>query len=173
MTVDDTTSSAADNGPSTMLRLEAITKSYGNKTVLHDVDLDVRQGETVCIIGPSGSGKSTLLRCANLLETPDSGTRTLADVVYFPLGRGAGPLRELRTRTAMVFQDFQLYPHSPRENIAMAPRWELVVAEARARADRPLERVGPSEFGDRKPGGPAAAREDRPPWRWSRGCWVR
>ena len=60
-----------------MLKLKGIKKSFEGKTVLDGIDLEVKRGEVVAIIGPSGTGKSTLLRCINLLEIPDSGTVTL------------------------------------------------------------------------------------------------
>ena len=60
-----------------MLKLKGIKKSFEGKTVLDGIDLEVKRGEVVAIIGPSGTGKSTLLRCINLLEMPDEGTVTL------------------------------------------------------------------------------------------------
>ena len=62
---------ASSGGP--MLRLENIHKRFGELEVLRGIDLDISQGEVVCILGPSGSGKSTLLRCVNLLEPPEQG----------------------------------------------------------------------------------------------------
>ena len=57
----------------TVVRLEGVTKSFGENVVLRDIDLEVTSGEVLVVIGPSGSGKSTLLRCVNLLEPVDSG----------------------------------------------------------------------------------------------------
>src|SRR5438105_2314767 len=68
------------------LRAHSLSKSFGARAVLRDVDLDVARGETVVIIGASGSGKTTLLRCVSHLETPDNGT---VDVDGRPIGRVA------------------------------------------------------------------------------------
>ena len=70
------------------LRVEGLTKTFGTKTVLRDVDLKVRKGETVVVIGASGSGKTTLLRCINHLEAPSAG---VVDVDGQPVGRVAIP----------------------------------------------------------------------------------
>ena len=57
-----------------MIKIEHLSKNFGDLEVLRDINLEVKEGEVVCIIGPSGSGKSTLLRCINRLETPSGGT---------------------------------------------------------------------------------------------------
>ena len=150
---------------SPVLRMKGITKSYGDKTVLHGVDLEILKGETVCLIGPSGSGKSTLLRCANLLEWPDSGEVCLSGTTYYPAPKKRrGSLLGLRTGTAMVFQDFQLFPHlTATENVTLAP---IIVGglskeEARDRAVRLLDRVGLGDLGDRKPGQLSGGQQQR------------
>ena len=56
-----------------MIKIEHLSKNFGDLEVLKDINLEVKEGEVVCIIGPSGSGKSTLLRCINQLETPSGG----------------------------------------------------------------------------------------------------
>ena len=80
------------------------------------IDLDVRRGEVVVIMGPSGSGKTTLIRCLNFLEEPDAG-RVRVCGMEIPCGGKiksrdrARQIREIRTRAAMVFQHFNLFPH--------------------------------------------------------------
>ncbi|MFN8015785.1 MAG: amino acid ABC transporter ATP-binding protein [Acidimicrobiia bacterium] len=96
-----------------------LKKSFGDKTVLTDINLEVSEKEVVCIIGPSGSGKSTLLRCFTQLETIDSGTLIVLDTDIVTL-KGK-ELNTLRTNVGMVFQQFNLFPHMKvRENITMA-----------------------------------------------------
>jgi polar amino acid transport system ATP-binding protein len=141
---------------------QRICKAFGGIEVLRDIDLDVAQGETVCILGPSGSGKSTFLRCLNWLEEPSSG-RVLLDGE--PIGRLPGPngqprpmsARELaaaRTRVSMVFQHFALWPHlTALGNVVEAPIHVLgrskpeVLAEGR----RLLDRVGLADHADAYP----------------------
>src|SRR5687767_12067690 len=86
-----------------VVRLEEVTKSFGDNVVLRDIDLEVSTGEVLVVIGPSGSGKSTLLRCVNLLEPLDSGR------IWFEgediTGRGTD-VSAVRQRIGIVFQQF-------------------------------------------------------------------
>ena len=92
-----------------MLEIEHIRKSFGELEVLRDVSLSVEKGDVVAILGPSGSGKTTLLRCANFLETADSGTLRF-DGESFDLGRLARKdIARLRRKTAFVFQNYNLF----------------------------------------------------------------
>jgi polar amino acid transport system ATP-binding protein len=113
-----------------MIEFQAVSKWYGPRRVLADIDLKVGAGEVVVACGPSGSGKSTLLRCVNGLEPVQRG-RVVVDGV--PLDApGADPLR-LRASIGMVFQAFNLYPHmTALDNIALAP--VIVRRQPRARA---------------------------------------
>ncbi len=97
-----------------MVKAEAVTKRFGSVLALRGVDLEVRRGEVVCLIGPSGSGKSTFLRCVNHLEKVDSGRLTVdGELVGYRRARGKLyelPEREICRRRAdigMVFQSFQ------------------------------------------------------------------
>ena len=124
------------------IRAEGLVKRYGDHTVLKDIDLDVAQGEVVCVIGPSGSGKSTLLRCLNLLERPTAGRVFLGDDEMTAPG---APVDRLRSRLGMVFQSFNLFPHrTVLDNLTMAPVSVRGVdrQEARERARALLARVG-------------------------------
>jgi polar amino acid transport system ATP-binding protein len=101
-----------------MVAIEGLRKSFGPLEVLRGIDLSVRRGEVVCLLGPSGSGKSTLLRCINLLEQP-AGGRISIDGQPVPYekdrtkggGRSQRALCDLRAQIGMVFQHFNLWPH--------------------------------------------------------------
>lgn len=102
-----------------MIRLENIHKSFGKLEVLHGIDLEVKEGEKVVIIGPSGSGKSTLIRCINLLEKPEQGAVYVDQV---NLLSNTQQLSRVRQSMGMVFQQFNLYPHmTVLENLMLAP----------------------------------------------------
>ena len=101
-----------------MIRLEKVNKYFGDLHVLKDVDLQVKEGEKLVIIGPSGSGKSTTVRCMNFLEEPTSGH------VYID-GKeltSKNKVKLVRETTSMVFQSFNLYPHmTVLKNLTLAP----------------------------------------------------
>ena len=103
-----------------LLDAAALWKRFGSVDVLQGVDLSVRAGECLVLLGPSGSGKSTLLRCLNLLEPIDSGRILFqgVDIAGTPR-RGAAIIRQ---RMGMVFQNFELFAHlSALDNVALAP----------------------------------------------------
>jgi polar amino acid transport system ATP-binding protein len=127
-----------------MVRLEGVEKSFGELRVLDGIDLEVRQGEVVCVVGPSGSGKSTLLRCINLLAPPDAGRIFLQGIEITGAGHDEG-VNIVRRRVGMVFQTFNLFPHKNAiENVMMAPATVLNRGpdEGRRRAEELLRRVG-------------------------------
>jgi len=102
------------------LELRGVIKRFGNMTVCDNIDLDVEQGQMVCLIGASGAGKSTLLRCINLLEPVEDGAIYLdgKDIAE----PGLNP-QIVRARIGMVFQSFNLFPHmTALENAMLAPR---------------------------------------------------
>ena len=91
-----------------MLQIQNLGKSYGELDVLKDINLDVKKGEVIALIGPSGSGKSTMLRCVNQLEMPTKG-----DILFQGksiLGKNVN-INEVRQHLGMVFQHFNLFPH--------------------------------------------------------------
>jgi len=133
-----------------MVKLEGIHKRFGELEVLKGVDLELKRGEVVCVLGPSGSGKSTLLRCVNLLEPPERGEIFIEghDICKGP-GSGKGEasweLDFVRQRVGIVFQQFNLFPHKTAlENVTMAKEKVLDrdAKEARAKGAALLERVG-------------------------------
>jgi polar amino acid transport system ATP-binding protein len=143
------------------IQARRIRKSFGPKTVLKDIDLDIASGEVCCIIGPSGSGKSTLLRCINGLETVDSGVLKVngenfgyyeTDNAFHALSPKKLALQ--RTRVGMVFQQFNHFPNmTARDNVMAGP--VLVKGadkkQSAQRAQELLTSVGLGAFGDRYP----------------------
>lgn len=102
-----------------MIKISNLQKRFDDLEVLRDVNIDVAEGEVVCIIGPSGSGKSTLLRCINQLETPTAG-----EIEYDgkSITGGEMKLRDFREEVGMVFQRFNLFPmKTVLENVMLAP----------------------------------------------------
>ncbi|SDL66701.1 amino acid ABC transporter ATP-binding protein [Tessaracoccus oleiagri] len=125
--------------------VHGIHKNFGTKPVLRGIDLRVAQGEVVAVIGPSGSGKSTLLRCLNLLETPDSGTIRIGDASVDAARIGRREAARLRSKTAMVFQSYNLFRNrtvlqNVSDSITLRRRASRTEAERTGR--ELLERVG-------------------------------
>jgi general L-amino acid transport system ATP-binding protein len=103
-----------------MIRLEGVSKWFGDFQALKDVNLTVGRQEVVVVCGPSGSGKSTMIRCINRLESHDGG-RVVVDGIE--LSDDIRNIQEVRREVGMVFQQFNLFPHlSVLENITLAPR---------------------------------------------------
>ncbi|USS88573.1 amino acid ABC transporter ATP-binding protein [Fructilactobacillus hinvesii] len=125
-----------------MIKFTDVQKYYGSFHALHDINLEIKDGETVVLIGPSGSGKSTLLRTINGLETVESG-QLIVDGQ--DVASSATNLNKLRTNVGMVFQHFNLYNNKTiLENITLAPKIVLKRSDQENRevAERLLERVG-------------------------------
>ena len=134
-----------------IILMEDIVKRFGSFTALHEVNLEVRQGEVLMIIGPSGSGKSTLLRCINILERPTSG-RVIVDGME--LTNPGVDINKVRAEVGMVFQRFELFPHlSVVENITLAQRTvrKRGKAEAESVAHDLLHKVGIPDKADKYP----------------------
>src|SRR5659263_361278 len=91
-----------------LVEVRAVRKAFGSFEALRGVDLDIRRGEKVALVGASGSGKSTLCRCINRLETITSGSITIDGQ---PLPQEGKALADLRAQVGMVFQAFNLFPH--------------------------------------------------------------
>ncbi|KDR96293.1 amino acid ABC transporter ATP-binding protein, PAAT family [Peptoclostridium litorale DSM 5388] len=92
-----------------MIKVENLKKSFGDIQVLKGVDIEIQKGEVVAVIGPSGTGKSTLLRCMNYLETPDAGVISIGDLTVYAKSAAKNDIHELRKRTSMVFQSYNLF----------------------------------------------------------------
>ena len=138
-----------------------LRKSFGSFEALRGIDLEIAEGEVVCIIGPSGSGKSTLIRCINRLE--EFSTESEIRVADIPVAAGA-TLAKVRAEVGMVFQSFNLFPHlTVRRNVMLAPMRVrgASVAEAGERADKLLKRVGISEQADKYPGTLSGGQQQR------------
>ncbi|MEG0477129.1 MAG: amino acid ABC transporter ATP-binding protein [Raoultibacter sp.] len=143
---DEKQTKAAPDADKPVVRICDLYKSFDDNEVLCGVDMNVRRGEVVVILGPSGSGKSTLLRCINLLETPTSGQIFFDDT---EITAKKTDINHVRASVGMVFQNFNLFPHlSAKKNVMMAQRKVLhrSKAEAEQVAITQLERVG---LGDR------------------------
>lgn len=129
-----------------MLRIDGISKSFGENHILKNVSAELADGETTVILGPSGSGKSTLLRCLNLLETPEQGTLSIeGDTVQFGGSLTDQMVRTMRRHSAMVFQQFNLFPnYTAQQNVALAPvlNGKVKKDEAQRLAEALLEKVG-------------------------------
>ena len=137
--------------PSSMVSIQHLSKSFGDLTVLRDVNIEVAKGEVVVVLGPSGSGKSTMLRCINLLEQPSGGH------IYIEGQEITSPkcnVNKLREHVGMVFQQFNLFPHlTAKKNVMLAQRKVLKRSKAEAEeiAMRELARVGLAERADYLP----------------------
>jgi len=102
-----------------MIQIKNLHKSFGDLKVLKGVDLNVKAGQVVVIIGPSGSGKSTVLRCINKLEEPTSGSII---VDGYDIMDPETNINEVRTEATMVFQQFNLFPHmTVLDNVTLGP----------------------------------------------------
>ncbi|MFR0609657.1 amino acid ABC transporter ATP-binding protein [Limosilactobacillus mucosae] len=132
-----------------MLEVQELKKSFGGRQILDGVNLTVKDGEILCIVGPSGAGKTTLLRCITGLETADSG-KFLID------GRPFDPQGTERSDSVIgvVFQDFNLFPNlTVLENVTLAPMLVLKRAktEAHQEAEKLLKELGLDGKGDLYP----------------------
>ncbi|WP_205006727.1 amino acid ABC transporter ATP-binding protein [Sporolactobacillus spathodeae] len=130
-----------------MIEVIDLHKSFGNQEILKGIDLNVRKGEKVVIIGPSGSGKSTLLRCLNYLEVPTSGAIKIEGKSFLDEQGKYHEKRvaELRTEIGMVFQSFNLFPMMTAIENVMAAQIKIrkkTKEDARKTAELYLDKVG-------------------------------
>lgn len=134
-----------------MISVTGLKKKFGDLEVLKGIDLSVKNGEVLCIIGPSGSGKSTLLRCLNGLEAINDGHVLIEGADITDKKQNINKIRE---NIGMVFQNFNLFPHmNVMKNISMAPV-ELGLmnkTDAEKKAIELLKKVGLSEKAETMP----------------------
>ncbi|MGH1831183.1 amino acid ABC transporter ATP-binding protein [Enterococcus gilvus] len=144
-----------------MINVKQLSKSFGDNEVLKAIDLTVKEGEVVVIIGPSGSGKSTILRCLNLLEEPTSGE------IFFEGQNITAPdsnIDQIRQKMGMVFQSFNLFPHmSVVENLTITPVKikKENPTKAKEQALALLDQVGLKEKADSYPASLSGGQQQR------------
>ena len=130
-----------------MLKVSNVKKKFGNTEVLKGVDLEIKEGEIVVIVGNSGGGKTTFLRCVNALEHCDEGNIEINGRLLCKNGKYVekNELREIRKDIGLVFQNYNLFPHmSVLENLIEAPQRVLGITkkEAIERAEETLGFLG-------------------------------
>ncbi|HCJ55204.1 amino acid ABC transporter ATP-binding protein [Glutamicibacter arilaitensis] len=154
-------STVTEQSSNVKIQVKDLHKSFGSNNVLKGIDMDVREGEVVCVIGPSGSGKSTLLRCLNKLEDITSG-QVIVD--GFDVADPKVDINEVRRHVGMVFQHFNLFPHmTVAENIMLAPveLKKMSKSQARERALELLERVGLRDKANARPASLSGGQKQR------------
>lgn len=145
----------------TLISIKGLHKYFGKNEVLKGIDLDIKSGEVVVIIGPSGSGKSTFLRTMNLLETPTKGVITFEGV---DITDKKNDIFKMREKMGMVFQQFNLFPNmTVLENITLSPIKTKGVskAEAEAKAYDLLDKVGLRDKADAYPASLSGGQQQR------------
>ena len=130
-----------------MIEVKDLHKSFGENDILRGINLQIKEGEKVVVIGPSGSGKSTLLRCLNFLETPTAGTIMIQGQYFMMPGEkyNENHVASLRMELGMVFQRFNLFPTMTAIENVMAAQIKIrkkSKAEAREIAEKYLQKVG-------------------------------
>ncbi|MBP1048693.1 amino acid ABC transporter ATP-binding protein [Rhodococcus qingshengii] len=143
------------------ISVKGLKKSFGDNEVLKGLDVDIKSGEVVCVIGPSGSGKSTFLRCLNRLEDITAGS---VRVDQFDLTNKDADIDKVRQHIGMVFQHFNLFPHmSVVENVMLAPvqTGRSTKEQAREIAVKLLGQVGLAEKADAKPASLSGGQKQR------------
>ncbi|MCZ8521709.1 MULTISPECIES: amino acid ABC transporter ATP-binding protein [Paenibacillus] len=147
-----------------MIQLTNIRKAFGRQQVLQGIDLTVQKGDVVAILGPSGSGKTTLLRCINFLEKPDEGNVQIGDFAVDCSQAGKSDILQLRRKTAMVFQHYNLFKHKTvLENVmeGLVVVQKLSKDEARRRSLEVLEKVGLAHKTDAYPSALSGGQQQR------------
>ena len=127
------------------VEIRGVSKTFGDNTVLKDLNLDIEKGEVVAVIGPSGTGKSTLLRTLNLLEKPEKGTFKIDGEEFDLTTKKSKEKLALRRNTEMIFQQFNLFKNrTALENVmeGLVIVKKINKEEARKIAIKQLEKVG-------------------------------
>jgi putative amino-acid transport system ATP-binding protein len=147
-----------------MIKLESLSKQFGDTVVLDGIDLAIEKGEIVVIIGPSGTGKSTLLRCLNFLEQPTSGTMTVGDLTVDVNRASRSDILSMRRRTAFVFQNYALFANKTAlqniaERLLVVDKWPKEKAYKRAREI--LQQIGLADKADAYPAAMSGGQQQR------------
>ncbi|MBI6873569.1 ATP-binding cassette domain-containing protein [Clostridium aciditolerans] len=135
-----------------MIKVNGLHKKFDKLHVLKGIDIEIKQGEVVVVIGPSGSGKSTFLRCLNLLEEPTEGEIVFEGISITDKGTD---INKLRQKMGMVFQQFNLFPHlSVLDNITISPKKLKGMSDEEAKriAFDLLKRIGLDDKANSYPG---------------------
>ena len=144
-----------------IINVENLHKSYGNIEVLKGIDLQVRKGEVICILGPSGSGKSTFIRCLNRIEDINSGK---VEILGQDISGPKAKVTKVREEVGMVFQSFNLFPqYKVLQNITLAPIKVKKISkeDAEKKARELLETVGLTDKADSYPGQLSGGQQQR------------
>ncbi|CAK2411277.1 amino acid ABC transporter ATP-binding protein [Vibrio crassostreae] len=147
-----------------MIKLQNIHKQFGDTEVLKGIDLEIKQGEIIVIIGSSGTGKSTLLRCVNFLEQADQGTISIDDINVDAQKHTKAEVLALRRKTGFVFQNYALFAHqTARQNIAegliTVRGWKK--QQAHEKAQQILDDIGLGDKGDSYPAALSGGQQQR------------
>ncbi|WP_333913954.1 amino acid ABC transporter ATP-binding protein [Vibrio coralliirubri] len=147
-----------------MIKLQNIHKQFGDTEVLKGIDLEIKQGEIIVIIGSSGTGKSTLLRCVNFLEQADQGTISIDDIKVDTQKHTKAEVLALRRKTGFVFQNYALFAHqTARQNIAegliTVRGWKN--QQAHEKAQQILDDIGLGDKGDSYPAALSGGQQQR------------
>lgn len=154
----------SDAQADTAISISGLRKQFGDSVVLDGIDLTIKPGERIVIIGPSGTGKSTLLRCLNFLDAPDAGLIRIGDLAVEAARASKAEILALRRRTAFVFQNYALFANkTAAENIMEA----LITVQkqpreaARARALEILAETGLADKADAYPASLSGGQQQR------------
>ncbi|MCK8078960.1 amino acid ABC transporter ATP-binding protein [Vibrio sp. 1CM2L] len=147
-----------------MIKLQNIHKQFGDTEVLKGIDLEIKQGEIIVIIGSSGTGKSTLLRSVNFLEQADQGTISIDDIKVDTQKHTKAEVLALRRKTGFVFQNYALFAHqTARQNIAegliTVRGWKK--QQAHEKAQQILDDIGLGDKGDSYPAALSGGQQQR------------
>ncbi len=147
-----------------MIKLESLSKQFGDTVVLDNIDMAIEKGEIVVIIGPSGTGKSTLLRCINFLEQPTAGTMTVGDLTVDVNHASRAEILSMRRRTAFVFQNYALFANKTAlqniaERLLVVDKWPKEKAYKRAREI--LRQIGLADKADAYPAAMSGGQQQR------------
>lgn len=147
-----------------MIKITNIHKRFGDTEVLKGIDLEIKQGEIIVIIGSSGTGKSTLLRTVNFLENADKGVITIDDVSVDTEKHTKSEVLALRRKTGFVFQNYALFAHmTARQNIAegliTVRGWKK--SDALTRAQQILDDIGLGDKGESYPAALSGGQQQR------------